>query len=139
MLELNPFAQQVFVLAVTGLVVVALFWERIKPSVIFFGAVICFLLAGIVPAEALLESFSNESILSIFLLIFITAGVNGHFNLLGGLDKLFGKARNGRTFTLGRSDEHTSELQSLMRTSYAVFCLKKKNNTNTILLSTQNI
>src|SRR3546814_10181365 len=27
----------------------------------------------------------------------------------------------------GRSEEHTSELQSLMRTSYAVFCLKKKN------------
>src|SRR3546814_3741199 len=30
-----------------------------------------------------------------------------------------------------RSEEHTSELQSLMRTSYAVFCLKKKNNKNT--------
>src|SRR3546814_9030541 len=29
--------------------------------------------------------------------------------------------------TLGRSEEHTSELQSLMRISYAVFCLKKKN------------
>src|SRR3546814_8310462 len=29
-----------------------------------------------------------------------------------------------------RSEEHTSELQSLMRTSYAVFCLKKKNNTH---------
>src|SRR3546814_9995906 len=28
----------------------------------------------------------------------------------------------------GRSEEHTSELQSLMRLSYAVFCLKKKNN-----------
>src|SRR3546814_1552524 len=27
----------------------------------------------------------------------------------------------------GRSEEHTSELQSLMRNSYAVFCLKKKN------------
>src|SRR3546814_4081523 len=27
-----------------------------------------------------------------------------------------------------RSEEHTSELQSLMRTSYAVFCLKKKKN-----------
>src|SRR3546814_10300593 len=27
-----------------------------------------------------------------------------------------------------RSEEHTSELQSLMRTSYAAFCLKKKNN-----------
>src|SRR3546814_1569369 len=30
-----------------------------------------------------------------------------------------------------RSEEHTSELQSLMRISYAVFCLKKKKNTKT--------
>src|SRR3546814_5511470 len=30
--------------------------------------------------------------------------------------------------TLSRSEEHTSELQSLMRISYAVFCLKKKIN-----------
>src|SRR3546814_5413989 len=30
---------------------------------------------------------------------------------------------------LNRSEEHTSELQSLMRISYAVFCLKKKNKT----------
>src|SRR3546814_6814827 len=30
-----------------------------------------------------------------------------------------------------RSEEHTSELQSLMRISYAVFCLKKKNNNRT--------
>src|SRR3546814_2373180 len=29
-----------------------------------------------------------------------------------------------------RSEEHTSELQSLMRISYAVFCLKKKTNTD---------
>src|SRR3546814_16779155 len=31
----------------------------------------------------------------------------------------------------GRSEEHTSELQSLMRISYAVFCLKKKNKSVT--------
>src|SRR3546814_2663010 len=31
-----------------------------------------------------------------------------------------------------RSEEHTSELQSLMRISYAVFCLKKKTNTHQI-------
>src|SRR3546814_3117861 len=30
-----------------------------------------------------------------------------------------------------RSEEHTSELQSLMRSSYAVFCLKNKNKTTT--------
>src|SRR3546814_6515138 len=32
-------------------------------------------------------------------------------------------------FAFARSEEHTSELQSLMRISYAVFCLKKKNKT----------
>src|SRR3546814_7429208 len=32
--------------------------------------------------------------------------------------------------TVARSEEHTSELQSLMRISYAVFCLKKKKSTN---------
>src|SRR3546814_2680626 len=37
-----------------------------------------------------------------------------------------------------RSEEHTSELQSLMRISYAVFCLKKKNNSNTIVPLTIN-
>src|SRR3546814_6265972 len=37
---------------------------------------------------------------------------------------------NDRTHAIirERSEEHTSELQSLMRISYAVFCLKKKNN-----------
>src|SRR3546814_4626292 len=33
---------------------------------------------------------------------------------------------------VGRSEEHTSELQSLMRISYAVFCLKKKKKANII-------
>src|SRR3546814_9114304 len=37
----------------------------------------------------------------------------------------------------GRSEEHTSELQSLMRISYAVFCLKKKKST-TYRLNTTN-
>src|SRR3546814_13050650 len=41
----------------------------------------------------------------------------------------FGGARPCRHLPALRSEEHTSELQSLMRISYAVFCLKKKNNT----------
>src|SRR3546814_10059012 len=40
-------------------------------------------------------------------------------------------ARGGvGTVEKARSEEHTSELQSLMRISYAVFCLKKKKNRN---------
>src|SRR3546814_9822964 len=45
-------------------------------------------------------------------------------------------------YRLGRSEEHTSELQSLMRISYAVFCLKKKKHesmTKPTLLYTSNI
>src|SRR3546814_4979063 len=38
-----------------------------------------------------------------------------------------GRSRNSADH---RSEEHTSELQSLMRISYAVFCLKQKNNTH---------
>src|SRR3546814_6832995 len=37
----------------------------------------------------------------------------------------------GETGAQGRSEEHTSELQSLMRISYAVFCLKKKKTLTT--------
>src|SRR3546814_2577660 len=54
-------------------------------------------------------------------------GVFGAFNY--GLH-LFGGYLGGRFLSNRnlRSEEHTSELQSLMRISYAVFCLKKKNN-----------
>src|SRR3546814_9100820 len=47
---------------------------------------------------------------------------------LGRLRALGDPARELRVAARkGRSEEHTSELQSLMRISYAVFCLKKKN------------
>src|SRR3546814_4511438 len=42
-------------------------------------------------------------------------------------------------YTAGRSEEHTSELQSLMRISYAVFCLKKKTNKHTTTIDNQHI
>src|SRR3546814_7233310 len=51
-------------------------------------------------------------------------------------DALDGRAHVGLVHLLrqealdDRSEEHTSELQSLMRISYAVFCLKKKNDIN---------
>src|SRR3546814_10740387 len=41
----------------------------------------------------------------------------------GKIDQIGGKIGHGFRY---RSEEHTSELQSLMRISYAVFCLKKK-------------
>src|SRR3546814_2462109 len=43
-----------------------------------------------------------------------------------------------RHFELERSEEHTSELQSLMRSSYAVFCLRKKQNSRLPPYDTRN-
>src|SRR3546814_10054814 len=42
--------------------------------------------------------------------------------------------RDAITLPEGRSEEHTSELQSLMRISYAVFCLKKKNKKTKLVI-----
>src|SRR3546814_7723108 len=49
----------------------------------------------------------------------VLAGVTSDARLVGHRDE---------RFDMARSEEHTSELQSLMRHSYAVFCLKKKKH-----------
>src|SRR3546814_8258082 len=52
----------------------------------------------------------------------VEAGAQGGHKLARGYGPV-------ATWSAHRSEEHTSELQSLMRISYAVFCLKKKNQT----------
>src|SRR3546814_1148688 len=68
-------------------------------------------------------------------MVVIDAGHGGHDP--GALNKELGTREKDITLAitkairrelLKRSEEHTSELQSLMRISYAVFCLKKKTN-----------
>src|SRR3546814_7729050 len=50
--------------------------------------------------------------------------------LRAAFDDVTGQRAGGELVVVVRSEEHTSELQSLMRISYAVFCLKKKKQTN---------
>ncbi|MEO6819292.1 MAG: SLC13 family permease [Ginsengibacter sp.] len=98
MVSLSQEWQQIIVITVTVLLIFFLFWEKVKPSFVFFAAVFIFLITGIVDTKGFLNSLANESILSIFLLIFITAGLRNHFNIIGWLDKLFGKTSNPRSF-----------------------------------------
>lgn len=102
-MDLPQNIQQIIVLIITIVLVTLLFFEKIRPSFIFFSAVLIFLLTGIVDTKGFLASLANESILSIFLLIFITAGLRAHFNIIGWLDKLFGKTDNPRSFMLRMS------------------------------------
>src|SRR3546814_6985180 len=54
-------------------------------------------------------------------------GLTPHIHFVGRCDDM--PAAYKMADVVVRSEEHTSELQSLMRSSYAVFCLKKKNTT----------
>src|SRR3546814_3884763 len=66
------------------------------------------------------------------------ADSKGRPSMIGAVQDLVGEAgvvgeglcRQQRAHGVQRSEEHTSELQSLMRISYAVFCLKKKKQKN---------
>src|SRR3546814_1918988 len=67
---------------------------------------------------------------------FRRSGGGGHRLRARGRQPAGGGGRKAQRGSGRRSEEHTSELQSLMRISYAVFCLKKQNTiqkqTNTI-------
>src|SRR3546814_7485110 len=67
-----------------------------------------------------------------FSVLFYGGGLTGQDGFLNLQPVGVQQAKVRRDFIAGfqqdRSEEHTSELQSLMRISYAVFCLKKKNN-----------
>src|SRR3546814_2620322 len=70
--------------------------------------------------------------LALFLFSALIEWVRGEvtIRMSAGLDDALGERIFDAAFA--RSEEHTSELQSLMRISYAVFCLKKKNTQLTI-------
>src|SRR3546814_4273419 len=84
-----------------------------------------------------------QGILFVLVMMFMPTGVAGFFQWLGAARRahglvpllpllvaglLAGLLLAAGTVLTVRSEEHTSELQSLMRISYAVFCLKKKTN-----------
>src|SRR3546814_6307702 len=66
----------------------------------------------------------------------VSHGAGKGLSVRRGRDSLEMRARADRRRhpRRGRSEEHTSELQSLMRISYAVFCLKKKKTSNNYLI-----
>src|SRR3546814_9251765 len=69
--------------------------------------------------------FATGMIAGIYLVLTAALGI-----WFGSLVDHHGKRNMMLVSSAARSEEHTSELQSLMRISYAVFCLKKKKKTN---------
>src|SRR3546814_5615293 len=63
------------------------------------------------------------------------SSMSHHFRVLRDAGVV--RTRYEGTAHMNRSEEHTSELQSLMRISYAVFCLKKKKQNNELKVKTR--
>ncbi|MDO5510820.1 MAG: SLC13 family permease [Weeksellaceae bacterium] len=93
-----PEWQKWFVITLIALLVISLIFDRIKPHILFVGSVFLLLLTGIMTPSVLLQSFSNESIITIFILVWITAAINKNFNILKKLDHFFTKKQNPNIF-----------------------------------------
>src|SRR3546814_5484068 len=63
---------------------------------------------------------------------FLRAEHGGDHHVTAGLDAAVHTQLDAMAQAVERSEEHTSELQSLMRNSYAVFCLKKKKRRHSL-------
>src|SRR3546814_10759242 len=75
---------------------------------------------GFALAQSLLEALERDGV------TYLAAMAEAVRNGLRHAEHLYRYSFNHMGFDAVRSEEHTSELQSLMRISYAVFCLKKK-------------
>ena len=87
-----------YALAVMVLMIAVLATDRYKSSLVFLLAVAAFLLAGIIDVPQFTEGLSNRSILTIFILIILTGGINDYFNVSGFFDAVFQKTRTERGF-----------------------------------------
>src|SRR3546814_1863579 len=72
------------------------------------------------PPPVTMESAEMDADLAFKIHGMVASGLEKH------RDDVYHVGNRLRAMEFGRSEEHTSELQSLMRISYAVFCLKKK-------------
>src|SRR3546814_2513051 len=93
----------------------------------------CGVISPLKALNYLIESFESDIVIADYRVRGFTRDIKGkkHYidHKINSIQDF--QAKNIKTrFEMFRSEEHTSELQSLMRISYAVFCLKKKKETN---------
>ncbi len=86
------------VLGVILLLIAGLVTDKIRPHVLFLMSALFLMVIGILTPKNFLQSFANESIATIFVLILLTAAINNNFNLLKHLDSFFIQKRKPKLF-----------------------------------------
>ncbi|GAB5558177.1 MAG: SLC13 family permease [Schleiferiaceae bacterium] len=90
----------------TGLLIAVaagLFVDKFKPTTVFAGAVFVLLLTRISSIEEVISGFANSSILTLFVLIFLTSALRRNVNILGWFDRVIGTVSSPRKFVFAMS------------------------------------
>ena len=97
---LPPQIQPFFLIGLIVLMFLVIYRNWAKPADTFLYAIIILIITGILTPVEALHGFSNTSIISVFLLILITAGIKNNFNLEFYIYKVFDKAKGYKSFLL---------------------------------------
>ena len=126
--------QPYFVILIIALIFISIYKEITRPSISFLGAVLIFVITGILSSKEVLEGFSNDKIASIILLILITTGLRKNFQIESIFDMVFKGVRSYRAFIL-RMMAQVAILSSMINNTPVValmtpyvFNWGKKNN-----------
>ncbi len=128
--------QILFVLATIVLMLAVLVTDKFKPSFVFVFTVAVLIFGGSLTLGDFIEGTINVSILTIFALIILAAGVNDNFDLAGFFDRLFGQSKSPRGFIL-KMGLSVSAVSSVMNNTPVVAMMMpyvyqwgKKHNVN---------
>jgi di/tricarboxylate transporter len=80
--------------------IILLITDKIRSSLIFIGGVSFLVICEVMTVETVVRSLANKQLLTIFLIIFLSAIIQQSFNIHHWLDKLFIKSRDGKGFLL---------------------------------------
>ncbi len=92
--------QAFLVLAVIAVAFVLIYRQVLRPPITLLLANLVFLITGILSTEELLGGLANESIISILLLILLTAGIRKNFQIEAAFDKFYRRLRSYHSFLL---------------------------------------
>ena len=90
--------QAFLVLAVIVVAFILIYRQLLRPPITLLLANLIFLIAGILSGQDLLAGLANESIISIVLLILLTAGIRKNFPIEAAFDKFYQRTRSYHTF-----------------------------------------
>ncbi|MTI32257.1 SLC13 family permease [Xanthovirga aplysinae] len=93
-------ANKWIVMLTMGIMITLLVKDKVRPSLVFIAAIVILIVSKVIPVTILVESLANKQILTIFLIIILSAVIQQNFNIQKVLDRFLAGSKNGRVFML---------------------------------------